>query len=68
MDFLYNRNRLNVSITRARKACLLLVTDAVLRPSMTVLETEERRAAFEHLHAFVHRAAKVDYVLSLESA
>jgi superfamily I DNA and/or RNA helicase len=61
MDFLYNRNRLNVSITRARKACILLYTDAMVRPSLAVMDSEERRAAFEHLLLFAKVAEKLTY-------
>jgi len=68
MDFLYNRNRLNVSITRAKKACVMLLTDALLRPNLAVMETEERRAAFEHLHAYAQAAENIPYVVTLDAA
>ena len=40
----------------------------VLVPSFAKMETEERRAAFEHLHAYAQAAENIPYVVTLDAA
>lgn len=39
--FIYSRNRLNVSITRAKKKCIVFLPRPLLHPSYAVLENED---------------------------
>lgn len=53
-DFIYDRNRLNVAVTRARRGVVLLVAETVLKPPLSVLEDARRRDAVEYMHRLVY--------------
>jgi hypothetical protein len=73
-DFVFSHPRINVAVTRARKLCVLVITDAVLcalsdrggRGAATsavlgaVVGVEARQAALMHLRAFVASAVRVE--------
>lgn len=52
MDFIFDLQRINVALSRAKWCTVLVASDTVLQPSLTVLTTRRRRAAFEHLRNF----------------
>ena len=49
LDFVYQRERLNTGVSRAKKKCILLVDPKVLNPAIAVCETAERQAGYELL-------------------
>ena len=51
--FVFNLQRLNVTFTRARMLCVLVVGDAVCDPPLAVLGAAEMRPALDLVHAFV---------------
>jgi hypothetical protein len=51
-DFIFSRPRLNVSLTRAIKKCIVECTDAVLRPPSSVLADAAVRDFVTHLHSW----------------
>lgn len=61
LDFMFERRRLNVSITRARCAAILLVSDAVIAPPLHtgVYLTPARTAGLDYITAFRTAAAPV---------
>jgi len=62
-DFALNRSRLNVSVTRARRAAVLLLSSALETPSLAsgALLSRERQKGTEYLHAFAERAKLVKW-------
>ena len=62
-DFIFDRRRLNVAVTRARRAAVLLVADAVASPALLagVLLTPERQRGAQYLADFEAAAGKVDW-------
>jgi hypothetical protein len=51
-DFIFSRPRLNVSLTRAIKKCIVVCTDAVLRPPSSVLADAAVRDCVTHLRSW----------------
>lgn len=51
LTFIYNRNRLNVSITRARSKCVIILTDTLLAGSKEVMANPKTEAAFVYMQA-----------------
>jgi hypothetical protein len=62
-DFVFDRRRLNVAVTRARRAAVLVIADAVSEPALLagVLLTRERQRGAQYLADFEEHAAKVDW-------
>jgi hypothetical protein len=46
----------NVSITRARKKCILLLSDAMLTPTAAVLDDARAKKGFFYLKQLMHHA------------
>ncbi|KND03425.1 uncharacterized protein SPPG_00910 [Spizellomyces punctatus DAOM BR117] len=61
LDFVFHRNRLNVALSRARNMCILIASQAILHPPVSVLATHERCEAFAHVKTFVERSAVVQW-------
>ena len=60
LDFLYNRQRINVSITRAQQLCILLTSQLLFnRPPLELFVNENTRNAFNLLNNFVHKSTKL---------
>ena len=51
-DFIFSRARLNVSLTRARRKCVLICTDEVLNPPHSILGNAAVRDGILHLQAW----------------
>lgn len=53
LDFVYSLPRLNVSVTRARKKVVVILSDLTRKPGLSILSSPTRRQAFEFLESFV---------------
>jgi len=53
IDFLYSKQRLNVAISRAKKSCIVVYTDAMVALNPAVIGNPEANVAYEHLLAFI---------------
>lgn len=51
-DFLYDFHRINVAVTRARKLCIFVTSEAVLNPGLEIVCNPNRQEGFAHLAAF----------------
>jgi hypothetical protein len=52
-EFIYSRNRLNVSATRAQKKCIVFLPRPLLDPSFDVFSKEDAAKGFAHMHNLV---------------
>ena len=60
-DFLYNRQRINVSITRAQQLCILLTSDVLFNQApFDVFVNENTRNAFNLLNNFVSKSIQIN--------
>lgn len=48
-EFIYSRNRLNVSVTRARAKCIVFLPRPLLEPSFELLQNERAAEGFRHM-------------------
>ena len=53
-EFIYSRNRLNVSITRARGKTVLLVSRALLEPPIQALDDDDVADGIAYMQGLVH--------------
>lgn len=53
VEFLFSKQRLNVAISRAKKSCILVYTDAMVALNPEVIGNIEASKAYEHLLAFI---------------
>lgn len=69
VDFLYSKQRLNVAISRAKKSCIVVYTDAMVALNPAVIGNPEANVAYEHLLAFIAASealgAKCDVAIEL---
>lgn len=56
LNFLLERRRLNVAISRAKTLCVLVTSQEVLRPRANVLANEGAAKGYAFLRAFEERA------------
>jgi hypothetical protein len=63
VDFVLSRRRLNVAVTRARRAAVLRVSDAVAAPALAcgALLTRGRQEGAEYTAGFLARARRVEW-------
>jgi superfamily I DNA and/or RNA helicase len=52
-QFIYSRNRLNVSLTRARSKCIVFLSRPLLEPSFELLQDEEAATGLAYMHALL---------------
>ena len=72
IDFLLERRRLNVAISRAKQLCILITSNEVLHPHVRVLADSRSAKGFAFLKAYEDRAwstnSTIDLDMLLESA
>ena len=56
IHFLLQRRRLNVAISRARTLCIMVTSNALLKPNATVFANPESTKGYVFLKAFENRA------------
>eukprot|EP01116_Phalansterium_solitarium_P012727 TRINITY_DN2925_c0_g3_i1.p1 TRINITY_DN2925_c0_g3~~TRINITY_DN2925_c0_g3_i1.p1 ORF type:complete len:622 (+),score=120.63 TRINITY_DN2925_c0_g3_i1:1848-3713(+) len=64
-DFLFNLNRINVSISRAQRLCILVASRWIIEPSVSFLVSDAHREAYSHLVAFWNQSAQFVWNLEL---
>lgn len=65
LDFLYNRSRLNVAISRAKTISIVISSDGVLNPPVEALVDKSNLEGYTYLKAFEARAWSFDQSLDL---
>lgn len=63
LDFLYNRPRLNVAISRAKTISIVISSEGVLNPPVEALVDRGNLDGFTYLKAYEDRAWRYNYVL-----
>ncbi|KAI5119162.1 hypothetical protein M0805_008645 [Coniferiporia weirii] len=66
IDFLLERRRLNVAISRAKTLCILVTSQEILRPSVRVFANPQSAKGFAFLKAFEDRAWSTDVTVDLD--
>ncbi|KAL5512604.1 hypothetical protein ACEPAG_3257 [Sanghuangporus baumii] len=66
IDFLLERRRLNVAISRAKTLCILVTSKEVLRPSVRIFSNPQSAKGFAFLKAFEDRAWSGDATVNLD--
>lgn len=61
IDFVFDINRANVALSRAKYHSILMVTDAVVRPSLTVYSKPKTFAAFTFLKSFYDTCRVIEW-------
>lgn len=56
LDFLFDRHRINVALTRARFLACAIVSDCVASPPVAVMKTSQNQAGFSHLQRFIQNS------------
>lgn len=64
-SFLFNTNRINVSLSRARHLCILIAGEAVLNAQLSTLWTVQLQQSYAHLAAFRQQSVSLDLAVSL---
>jgi len=59
LDFIYNRQRINVSITRAQQLCILLTSQLLFnQPPLELFANENTRNAYNLLNNYVNKSIR----------
>lgn len=66
IDFLLERRRLNVAISRAKTLCILVTSHEVLKPSVRIFANAQSAKGFAFLRAFEDRAWSTDVKLQVD--
>ncbi|CAF1628576.1 unnamed protein product [Didymodactylos carnosus] len=56
LNFIFNRQRVNVSITRAKQLCLLITSQTILNPPLSVFVQSNTRNAYTLLTNFIQKS------------
>lgn len=67
LDFLYNRPRLNVAISRAKTVSIVISSTGVLNPPIEALIDADNLAGYAYLKAFEDRAWSFDMTVGKEN-
>lgn len=67
INFLLERRRLNVAISRSKQLCILITSQEVLRPHVQVLADPRSAKGFAFLKAYEDRAWCTDVSLNLDN-
>ena len=65
LDFLYNRPRLNVAISRAKTISIVISSEGVLNPPVEALVDRGNLDGFTYLKAYEDRSWSYNYSLEL---
>ena len=68
LEFLYNRPRLNVAISRAKTISILITSDHILEPPVDVLVKQELLEGYSYLKHFEQSAWRYDHVMAFEDS
>jgi len=66
-EFVFNRNRLNVCTSRARRKCIVLLLEDLLSPTPAVLDNQTTKKAYFYLVSLVQYSKQFhlrDYVVA----
>lgn len=66
LDFVFHRNRLNVALSRAKEMCILLASDHIVDPPISVLSNTERCEAFAHMRKFMNNSIRFEVDLKVK--
>jgi len=66
LNFIYSRNRLNVSITRAKRKCLVIFTDTILTGSNEIFDQLDTEEGFIHMQSLYDFAKKNESILNIK--
>ena len=65
-EFIYDRNRLNVALSRARSKAILIVSKPLLDPPPRILDRERAMRGFAFLREIVSRAQEIPQGFQVE--
>jgi len=68
LPFLLARRRLNVAISRAKTLCIVIASEGVLQPDVSVFADRESAKGYAFLRAFEERAWSADIDVELEKS
>lgn len=68
IDFLLERRRLNVAISRAKTLCILVTSQEVLKPSIRIFSNPKSAKGFAFLKAYEDRAWIANVNVNLDEA
>jgi len=60
LNFIYSRNRLNVSITRAKRKCVIILSDVLLSTGFDVFSSKKTEQGFSYMQALVRHARETN--------
>lgn len=67
LDFLYNRPRLNVAISRAKTISIVISSTGVLNPPIEALVDADNLEGYAYLKAFEERAWSFDLAIGIQN-
>ncbi len=57
--FVYTLNRFNVSVTRAKRKCIVILLETLLKPSIALLEQADAARGFFYIQQFVSHSKTI---------